>query len=344
MTRLRSSLVLLALVSGALIVSWLQVTRDTRLPAGSSYSSQGDGAQALYEWAATVGGNPRRLQQAAIDSRSTPRALLVLQPESIVAAGDRRAFDAVPRAGGTLVLAGDSLSLQAYARTLGVDFQPTVATIGDELPVVSHYRLRASDATAVLTSSEGDLLALRKPYLGGTLTVVASPQLLTNSALRNDDIARFVLHEVLASGDIAFDEVHHSYAPTGASQQVTMNDLLFDTALGRAVVYAAGLAFLFLLLTGRRLGPAIAERGAAEVRRTMYEHVQMLAGLYRRSGQFSTLRSALLHQYQRLSARDSLTPAQRAALASALDHLQHAQTEGALIAAVAAADSALDRA
>ena len=29
-----------------------------------------------------------------------------------------------------------------------------------------------------------------------------------------------------------------------------------------------------------------------EIRRTMYEHVQMLANLYRRAGQFSTVRAA----------------------------------------------------
>jgi len=341
-TRLRSSLVLLALVIGALTVSWLQLVRDTHLPVGSSYSVQADGTQALYEWAAALGANPRRLQQVVLDPSSTPRMLLVVQPETFVSDRDRRAFDAVPRGGGTLVLAGDSFPLQAYARMLGVTFEPTAPSSASDLPIVSHYRLLASDATPLLTSSNGETLAARAPYLAGTLVVIATPQPLTNGALRNDDVARFVLREVLASEDVAFDEAHHSYAPSEASQQVTMNDLLFDTAPGRALVYVACLTFVFLLLANRRLGPAVAERGATETRRTMYEHVQMLAGLYRRAGQFATVRGALLRHYQRLLAQGSLTPARAAALSDALHQVEQASSEPALIAAAAAADRAVN--
>jgi hypothetical protein len=340
MTRLRSSLVLLALVIGALIVSWLQLVRDTHLPVGSSYSVQAEGIQALYEWAAAMGANPRRLQQAVLDPASPPRVLLVVQPETFVSDRDRRAFDAVPRGGGTLVLAGDSFALQAYARMLGVTFEPAAASAASELPIVSHYRLRASGASPLLTGSSGDTLAVRTPYLGGTLVVIATPQPLTNGALRNDDVARFVLREVLASDGVAFDEAHHSYAPSETSQQVTMNDLLFDTAPGRAVVYVACLTFVCLLLANRRLGPAVAERGATETWRTMYEHVQMLAGLYRRAGQFGTVRGALLRHYQRLLAHGSLTPARAAALSDALRLVEQASSEPALIAAAAAADAA----
>src|SRR5205823_14973535 len=118
--------------------------------------------------------------------------------------------------------------------------------------ILSHYRLRASDATPLLTSTAGDTLMLRKPYLASTLVVIATPQTLTNAALRNDATARFVLREVLAGGDIAFDEVHHSYTPSDAGQAVTINDLLFSTAPGRAVVFVAGSSFVYLLLAGRR--------------------------------------------------------------------------------------------
>jgi hypothetical protein len=342
MTRLKTSLTLLALVSGAIIVSWVQLARDTRLPVGSSYSFQADGAQALYEWADALGAQPSRFQQATIDPSAAPRMLLVLQPESFLSDRDRRAFDTVARNGGTLVLAGDSLALQAYARSLDVTFEPAPVTSPQGLSFISRFRLRADDATPLLMSADGDWLALRKPHRQGTLIVIASPQPLTNGGLRDPETARFVLRELLQQPGIAFDEAHHSYSPPTESQPVTLNQLLFDTAPGRAIVYAAGLMFVFLLLAGRRLGPPIAERGAAHTRRTMYEHVQMLAGLYRRAGQLETVRAAFARHYQRVAAHGTLSPTRAAALSEAARQVQQAGSESALVTAVAAADAVVN--
>lgn len=339
MTRFRTSLTLLALVSGAIIVSWLQLGRDTRLPVGSSFSYQADGAQALYQWVEAIGAQPRRLQQATIEPSAMPTTLLVLQPEAFIGDRDRRMFDNVPRNGGTLVLVGDSLALQGYARNLDVTFEPTPLTSPVGMPIASRFRLRSSDATPLLTSPEGDWLALRKRYRQGTLIVIASPQPLTNAGLRDPSVARFVYRELLnQQSSIAFDEAHHSYSPPAESEPVTLNQLLFDTAPGRAIVYAAALVFLYLLLAGRRLGPAVAERGAAETRRTMYEHVQMLAGLYRRAGQLATVRLAFARHYQRLLAVGSLSGARAGQLSSALTDIQSASSESALVSAVAAAE------
>ena len=71
-----------------------------------------------------------------------------------------------------------------------------------------------------------------------------------------------------------------------------MNQLLFDTSVGGAIGYTVLLVFVYLLLSGRRLGPPLPARPPTETRRTMYEHVQMLADLYRRAGQFAVVRAA----------------------------------------------------
>jgi Domain of unknown function (DUF4350) len=347
MSRLRSSLILLTLCVGALLASWLQLTRDSaRLPLGSSYSYQPDGAAALFLWSEALGGSPRRLDDATGPSDQVGRTLIVLQPETPLGRADRDAFDEIARDGGTLVLAGDSAALVFYARELGVAFEPiqitsSVVAQGDTLAVHSRYRLRG-DGSPLLSAPNGDVLAVRRPYLGGTLIVVASPEPFTNSALRDQGSARFVYRNVLAGAQaIAFDEVHHSYAPPSAAEPATLQDLLFDTPPGRAVLYAAALTFGFLLLAGRRLGPPLAEPSPTETRRTMYEHVQMLASLYRRAGQLATIRGAFARHYQRRAASTVLAPARASLLDDAVLRVRNARSETELIAAVSAADRAV---
>src|SRR5207302_4141185 len=100
--------------------------------------------------------------------------------------------------------------------------------------VTARYRLRADGATPLLVAPNGDWVALRMPYRQGSLVVLATPQPLANSGLDATDgqTARFVFREILpqaaAGGSVAFDEVHHSFAPPTAAP-TTMNQLLFKT-------------------------------------------------------------------------------------------------------------------
>ena len=91
-------------------------------------------------------------------------------------------------------------------------------------------------------------------------------------------------------------------------------------------------AFVYLLLSGLRLGPPVRPRPPTETRRTMYEHVQMLASLYRRAGQLSAARDAFSRHYARLRTRSDSS--------LALRRIETARTESDLIAAVAAFDDA----
>jgi len=70
----------------------------------------------------------------------------------------------------------------------------------------------------------------------------------------------------------------------------------------------------------------------------MYEHVQMLANLYRRAGQFGTLRAAFDRHYKRELARGNAGPKTMATLAVAVARIETARNEADLIAAVAAAE------
>ena len=118
-------MVLLGICVVALFIGMLRVaSQSTPLPTGSSYSTQADGAQALYVWAETVGASVSRLREQTLPNDQSPATLLVLQPETALDSSARDAFDAVPRQGGTLVVAGDSLPWLLYARNLGVTVEP----------------------------------------------------------------------------------------------------------------------------------------------------------------------------------------------------------------------------
>jgi hypothetical protein len=327
MSRLRPSLVLLAICVGAVLISALRLaTERTPLPTGSSYSMQPDGAMGLYDWAETIGARTRHLRDLGLDADIS--GLLVLQPETPLDSLTLEAFDGIATRGGTLIVAGDSVAWLVYVRSLGVTVQPaayatSTATTPDgmSLPFSGHYRLVSPGAESLLVVENGDSVGLRLPYKEGTLIVVASSDLLTNTGLRDDRVARFVFREILSKllgQSLAFDEIHHSFAPATPGP-ATVNTLLFDTAPGRAVIYGALLTFLYVLLSGRRLGPPLSGADPTTTQRTMYEHVQMLADLYRRAGQFRVLHDHFTRHYARLhSAR-----------------LESARTESELVAAVA---------
>jgi hypothetical protein len=123
MSRLRSSMVLLAICVGALLIGALRLVTEQRpLPPGSSYSAQPDGTLGLYTWIEAVGSRPQRLRDRVIDAEVG--TLIILQPTTLLDGQMRDSLDIVAQRGGTLVLAGDSIQWLLYARALGVTVEP----------------------------------------------------------------------------------------------------------------------------------------------------------------------------------------------------------------------------
>jgi hypothetical protein len=344
-SRVRSSMVLLAICVGASLIGVLRLaTEQNPLPPGSSYSAQPDGSLGLYTWIETVVGQPVRLRDRAIGAGVG--TVIILQPTTLLDSQIRDSLDAVAQRGGTLVLAGDSIQWLLYARALGVSVEPVTPEVsrasapdGLDLPFSGRYRLQAADAQPLLLRDNGDWVGLRRAYKQGTLIVLASPDPLTNAGLANASTARFVFRQVVAPSiggaqAFAFDEIERLLEP-GAPGPTTVNQLLFGTPVGRAVLYAALVTFAYLLLAGRRLGPPLVGRPAAESQRTMYEHVQMLANLYRRAGQLHVVRAAFSRHYARLLARGAVSSRRAPKYAEALARLKAAGTESDLVSAVA---------
>jgi len=343
-------MVLLAICVGAVLIGVLRLaTEQSPQPPGSSYSAQPDGSLGLYTWIEAVGSRPQRLRDRAIDPGVG--TLIILQPTTLLDSEMRASLDTFAQRGGTLVLAGDSIQWLLYARALGVTVEPVTpetssvtTSDGRHMSFSGRYRLRADDAQPLLLRDNGDWVGLRLSYKQGTLIVLASPDPLSNVGLADASTARFVFRQVVAPSidagqAFAFDEIERSLEP-GAPGPTTVNQLLFGTAAGRAVIYAALITFVYLLLGGRRLGPAVVDRPAAESQRSMYEHVQMLANLYRRAGQFQVARVAFTRHYARRLARGAMGARRAPGYAEALARVQAAGTESELVTAVASIDDA----
>src|SRR5262249_46081322 len=132
MSRIRSSMLLLGISVVALLIGGLRLaTQRPTLPTGSSYSTDPDGARALFEWADAIAAHPRRGQTGPIPPSAASGTIVVLQPENLLSPADRRRLEEVPRQGGTLVVAGNSVPWVIYARTFGVtvDSLPPEATL-----------------------------------------------------------------------------------------------------------------------------------------------------------------------------------------------------------------------
>jgi hypothetical protein len=343
-------------VAGALLAAWLgRRPSETPLPTGSSYSTAPDGAQALFAWATELGAPTRRLAgEPWVPDDARRGVLLVIQPDEPIGRADRAAYDTVPRAGGTLVLAGDSFLLRPFASTLGVDIESTpivgsatVAETGATVAVSARARARADGAQPLLVAPNGDWLALRKPYLNGSVVVFATPYPLTTEGLREPELARLVYRSVVEPGlrpGLAFDEAHHlapDQALATAAEPASAPALIFGSTPGKALVYAVLVLFGYLLLGGRRLGPPLPPAGSARLHRTLFEQVQTLAGLYRRGRQLAHVRDQYLDHYTRLARLRPVPEARRAEVEAALGRVRRAGSDRELLEAVQRADQAL---
>jgi hypothetical protein len=342
-------------VAGALLAAWLgRRSSEIPLPTGSSYSARPDGAQALFTWATELGAPARRLREPAVPDDALGGVLLTIQPDEPIGRAGRAAYDAVPRAGGTLVLAGDSLPLRLFGSALGVEVESTptvgsatVAETGARVALSARARARADGAQPLLVAPNGDWLALRKPYLNGSVVVFVTAYPLTNEGLREPELARLVYRSVVAPGlrhGLAFDEAHHPVPdqplPT-AAEPASAPALIFGSTPGKALVYAVLVVFGYLLLGGRRLGPPLPPAGSDRLHRTLFEQVQTLAGLYRRGRQLAYVRDRYLDHYTRLVRLRPVPEAHRAEVEAALGRVRRAGSDRELLEAVQRAERAL---
>ncbi len=314
----------------AVLVAILTGGTSEQAGAGRSASVFDDGpggAGTLRRYLTAMGGATTTIQgdAFAID-RARVSVLFILGASEVFTRQDISAIRSFVASGGTVVVATDlgffeRPILEAYdMRALGIAREGTysvaTATLADpptrslavdrgrELALGPHPLPLVSDGAApvVAVSREG----------AGLLFAVASVGPFLRANLADADNARFALALAAPAfrggGAIAFDEYHHGVHP---SSDVLV--LLERTWPGRALVYVTAMIFVFLLLTGRRLGPPLPLDPRPP--RSSLEYVRGFAGLVRRSGRGEIARRRLRADLHRDLARsvglDPDTPLER---------------------------------
>ncbi|MEK6224986.1 MAG: DUF4350 domain-containing protein [Chloroflexota bacterium] len=124
------------------------------------------------------------------------------------------------------------------------------------------------------------IVALAREGSGSLIVVGAVAPFLT-AELGESDNGRFALAlaapAIASRRAVAFDEYHHGVHPT-----TDVLVLLTRTWPGRALVFAGVAFFLYLVASGRRLGPSIPLDPRPP--RSSLEYIRGFAGLVRRSG------------------------------------------------------------
>jgi len=218
--------------------------------------------------------------------------LFLLGPTDPIEAADLAALHDFVRFGGTLVIATD---LGLNERRLLDDFglSPRGGTArGGDVPVRSiafavppvrtmnvdfGLALRLADQATPLVLDDGAPVVGLSSEGRGQVFAVGSLTPFVNSGIGLADNGRLALALVQGAARVGFDEYHH-----GARPAPDFAALLERTWLGRSLLAAFALAFAYLVLTGRRLGPPLPLDPRPP--RSSLEYIRSFAGLARRSG------------------------------------------------------------
>ena len=272
---------------------------------GSVYDDGAGGAAALRHYLEAMGATTTTVQgdRFAPDA-ATASVLFILGATEAITPTDAQNVKKFVSAGGTAIVATDAgISerplLDAFDVHITGIASPGVHPLASVAFADPPARAIAVDRVGSLSlgpkalalATDGRTSIVAAVHEGrGTFYVVASLGPFIAAGLGQADNARVALalaHDAVASGGtVAFDEYHHGSHP---STDVLV--LLQSTWPGRALVFASLAGFLYLVLSGRRLGPPVPldPRPA----RSSLEYIRGFAGLVRRSGRGEIARRRL---------------------------------------------------
>lgn len=250
---------------------------------------------------------------------ATARVLFMLRPSELVSPDDVAAIRAYVDDGGTVILAHDfELLVEPFLQTFDIHFAQGVTQTGTRVSgplfaAVPAHQIQAGSGRELRLGPRWDPIASddRAPTAAmrtegrGLLIVIGSVRPFITADIGIADNAHFAVDlAALANGGVvAFDEYHHGVHPAASMLAVVER-----TWPGRALLFAMVLVFLFVVLTGRRLGPPLPLDPRPP--RSSLEYVRGLAGLVRRAGRQEIVRERLRQELHATLARDAgLDPA-----------------------------------
>lgn len=269
---------------------------------GSVYDDGPGGAAAVRTYLSSLGAETTTLAGDTF-APAGARVVILLGASELVTDADVAKVRDFVRTGGTMIVATElGLAERGLLSAYGVSVAGVAAPGPHDLasPVFTDPPARSlvvDRGVVFAAGANADVLATdgRAPLIvsvregSGVFIAVGSLWPFIAGGLADGDNARVVLalaKPALAGGTVAFDEYHHGVHP---SSDVMV--LLERTWAGRALVFAAAVTLLYLILTGRRLGPPIPL--AVRPARSSLEYVRGFAGLVRRSGRGEVARRRL---------------------------------------------------
>ena len=317
--------------------------------SGSVYDQGPGGAAALRRYLEAMGARTTTIQGGSF-APGDARVIFILGVSEGVSDADVAELRAFVRSGGTVVLATElGLLERSLLDAFGMRISGIAAggTYPLATPVFADPPARAiafDRGVALGVPGRADVLATdgRAPIVAavregeGLFVAAGSLWPFLAAGLDDADNARVVLalaRPALAGGGVvAFDEYHHGVHPTS-----DVLVLLQETWPGRALVFAAIVTFLYLALSGRRLGPPLPL--VVRPARSSLEYIRGFAGLVRRSGRGEIARRRMRSDLQRALAReigvDPAMPFERVLGAVAASDADRAARARALDAALA---------
>jgi hypothetical protein len=282
--------------------------------SGSIYDESPGGASVLRRYLEGVGLTVVPVQ----GDRFAPAGagittLFLLGPTDALESSDLQALHDFVRFGGTLVIATDvGLSERRLLDDFGLSPRGGAVRSGD-IPVRSiafavppvrtltvdyGLALRPGDDATPLVLADGATFVGLASEGRGRVFAVGSLAPFVNGSIGLADNGRFALALASGAARIGFDEYHH-----GARPAPEFTALLVRTWLGRGLLAAVALGFVYLVLTGRRLGPPLPLDPRPP--RSSLDYIRGFAGLARRSGHGEIARRRLRDDLQRELAKQA---------------------------------------
>lgn len=187
--------------------------------------------------------------------------------------------------------AGISAALWLAGTDTARGFRWAFGEPGDEAQHGLVPLLRTADGRAVVAA------ARRR---AGMLVAWSDAEPLRNHALRDSGgallFARIAEHLTDDGSPLVFDEFHHGFRGEGSAVAGTLR-FLQSTPAGHGTLQLLAVGLALLVAAGTRFGAPVPPPAAQ--RRSPLEHVEALAGLYRRAGAHETARRLLVCQLAR---------------------------------------------